>query len=67
MRHQFGIERKELVEMSPAIIHGNKATVSCVERHHRADGKESAIYREYSLIREHGEWRILRYENKTPS
>jgi len=63
-RDSAGIKEKELFELSSAIIHGDKSTVSSVEHHKNADGEMDIIYRDYYLISGNNGWRILNYVNK---
>jgi hypothetical protein len=51
---------KKVVEISSSPVHGNKATVFCLELH-KMPGKELSLQREYELLFEDAAWRIAEF------
>jgi hypothetical protein len=59
-RRTVGPKSKKIVEVSPSPIHGNKASVYCIELHKMPD-KNLTLHREYDMIYEADSWRIADY------
>lgn len=60
-RHTIGPVFKRVIEITSSQVHGNKASVYCIELHKMPD-KDLTLHRQYEFIYEENSWKIADFD-----